>query len=330
MSYGRMHLSGVRVPPPFGYNVRVVIAVQAVLVVLFLALAWAGLRRAGFFRRESVVGDFGPRRTPTILLGGLAMVGLCLWVGVTSVIFAAIKGFPVSADIRQLWAINLGYLVTIGVVAAGVVALAPGLLAGRRAEGKGPLGAMLRGGVGLVLTLPWLFAVQGLTVALMRWAGEETEMKHPLLKMIEDAGAGDQGDAAKVQIVGLVVVSAVLLAPLFEELVFRGIIQTGLAQMMSRFEATRHSDSPPAAGEAAPRNASAVGAKARWAAIMLSSVGFAILHPMWSWPAIFVLAVALGYVYEREGNLFAPLAMHMGFNGLNVAMALLQLYVGKS
>ncbi len=53
-----------------------------------------------------------------------------------------------------------------------------------------------------------------------------------------------------------------------------------------------------------------------WVAIFITSLGFALLHPSWSWPAIFVLAVGLGYLYERTGNLWAPIIVHLLFNSL--------------
>jgi membrane protease YdiL (CAAX protease family) len=62
----------------------------------------------------------------------------------------------------------------------------------------------------------------------------------------------------------------------------------------------------------------------------MTSLAFALLHPMWSWPAIFVLSIGLGYVFERTGNLVSSLVMHMGFNGLNVLLAVLQLYLARS
>ena len=49
-------------------------------------------------------------------------------------------------------------------------------------------------------------------------------------------------------------------------------------------------------------------------AIVLSSLCFSIVHPMWTWPVIFVLSCMLGYAYERTGSLWVPIVMHAMFN----------------
>ena len=38
---------------------------------------------------------------------------------------------------------------------------------------------------------------------------------------------------------------------------------------------------------------------------------------------IFLLGLALAWVYQRTGNLLAPIAMHATVNGISVALALL-------
>jgi membrane protease YdiL (CAAX protease family) len=38
---------------------------------------------------------------------------------------------------------------------------------------------------------------------------------------------------------------------------------------------------------------------------------------------IFILGLALAWVYERTGNLLAPIAMHATVNGISVALALM-------
>jgi membrane protease YdiL (CAAX protease family) len=42
------------------------------------------------------------------------------------------------------------------------------------------------------------------------------------------------------------------------------------------------------------------------------------------WPALFVLAMGLGYAYEKSGSLFRPIIMHAIFNGIMIAATLLQ------
>jgi len=85
------------------------------------------------------------------------------------------------------------------------------------------------------------------------------------------------------------VFSAVVMAPLSEELFFRGLLQSMLR---------RYTRNP-------------------WMAILITSAFFAVVHRPWQdMPALFVLAVVLGYNYERCGRLYVPMLIHAVFNGL--------------
>ena len=86
-------------------------------------------------------------------------------------------------------------------------------------------------------------------------------------------------------------ICAILITPLSEELIFRGILQTTL----------RNLDLKP------------------WHAIFITSAIFAMLHPSTHFPAIFVLSVCFGYAYEKSGSLFRPIFIHMIFNASSIA-----------
>jgi membrane protease YdiL (CAAX protease family) len=80
---------------------------------------------------------------------------------------------------------------------------------------------------------------------------------------------------------------AAVLAPVYEEVIFRGLLYPALRRRV-------------------PRGAS----------ILISAAIFAIVH--WSpeqMPALFVLGLALAWLYERTGTLAAPIAFHASFNG---------------
>ena len=79
---------------------------------------------------------------------------------------------------------------------------------------------------------------------------------------------------------------AVLAAPLFEEFIFRGLIQGGLRRSL------------PA-----------------WQAIVISAAIFAIVHPPASMLPVFVLGLCAGRAYERSGALLAPMLVHGMYNG---------------
>jgi membrane protease YdiL (CAAX protease family) len=93
----------------------------------------------------------------------------------------------------------------------------------------------------------------------------------------------------------LIIVLAVVIAPVVEEMLFRGLVQTTLRSYLGR----------------------------PWLAIVFTSVLFAAVHDQPThWPALFALAMGLGYSYEKSGSLFRPIFMHALFNGITIAAAL--------
>ena len=105
-------------------------------------------------------------------------------------------------------------------------------------------------------------------------------------------------------------VLAAAVAPLAEEIFFRGILQTALIQYGWGFlvpQVNPHLKAPPSFQPPAYQ---------RWAAIGIASLAFAAVHPADHRLVIFLLSVTLGYVYERTGNLWAPITLHALFNGV--------------
>lgn len=95
------------------------------------------------------------------------------------------------------------------------------------------------------------------------------------------------GEASPALVVGLWV-GAVVIAPLTEELFFRGIVQTHLSRVLN----------------------------GRWPAIAVTSLAFGVVHsgqPHAMLPLV-LFAGVLGYVYERSGALMFPLLIHSAFN----------------
>lgn len=89
----------------------------------------------------------------------------------------------------------------------------------------------------------------------------------------------------------LLAVSAVIIAPIAEEIIFRGYIY-GVVKSFSD----------------------------RWFAAIFSALIFAAVHQhIGSLPALFVLALGLAMAYEATGCLLVPMCMHALFNGYNVA-----------
>jgi hypothetical protein len=182
-----------------------------------------------------------------------------------------------------------------------------------------------RGSIGVVIVVPPLFVVAQLVEVIYRHVHYRHPTEHPFLHTLgEKPGAG---------VVAAIIIGACVIAPLFEELLFRGYLQTLIRRMLYRLS-TRAL--PPAGFTViSPANDTAFApqvepsppsAPQTWAAIVVTSAIFASVHPAWSQPVIFVLALCLGYAYERTANLWVPITIHAGFNTLSTAVFLLSLY----
>lgn len=88
-----------------------------------------------------------------------------------------------------------------------------------------------------------------------------------------------------------VIVMAVIVAPLVEELLFRGILQTLVRSYVGR----------------------------PWLSVFVCAGLFASVHANPEhWPALFVLGIGLGYAYEKSGSLWQAIFVHALFNGTTV------------
>jgi hypothetical protein len=145
------------------------------------------------------------------------------------------------------------------------------------------------------LTLLAVYPLVEATMRLILWimqelSGQEYKIPpHQALKLITE------NPAVPLQV--LLVVVAVVVAPVVEEVLFRGLFQTTIRSYVQR----------------------------PWPAIVLTAVLFAAIHEDKShWPSLFVLALGLGYAYEKSGSLLRSIFMHAMFNGIAIAMVLTQ------
>jgi uncharacterized protein len=136
--------------------------------------------------------------------------------------------------------------------------------------------------VGLVIAVPITLLTAALSSWVMKSMGKAPPEGHSMLLFMRSEVA--------VWMAGLAILNAVIFAPLFEELLFRVGLQTGLGSVFP----------------------------SRWPAIVVCSVLFAVTHEAWTIAPIFVLSLAIGYAYERTGNAWVPILMHVGFNLMNV------------
>ena len=145
------------------------------------------------------------------------------------------------------------------------------------------------GGCGLVsflAVLPVCIGVLMLSNFLLR-NHEDLIQKHFLLTALQTMPTGWKAG---------IFVAAGILAPLGEELFFRGLMQSTIRQV---------SRSP-------------------WAAILITAPVFALMHMQEAnaIPSLLVLAIVLGYLYERSGRLVAPMVLHGLFNMANMISVL--------
>jgi len=105
----------------------------------------------------------------------------------------------------------------------------------------------------------------------------------------------------------MIIITAVVVVPLFEEMLFRGMFQT----VIRTYFENQKSKSKVRYGA--------------WLAILISSGLFAIIHANpGHWPILFVLALCLGYSYEKSGSLFRPIFIHSIFNTIPIITVLYQ------
>lgn len=197
---------------------------------------------------------------------------------------------------------------SIGSAVSGIIAILACLLAGRNYFEKGISGLGLSR-KGIAGNLAWGFVnfmaiwpCVVFVVLMLAWlgtliVGPKFQMpQHNLIHLLAER------DSTLIQIFILAV--AILVAPIVEELLFRGIFQSMLRKNLG---------SP-------------------WLSIILTSIFFAAVHGsdiMLHWPALFVLSCCMGYAYEKSGSLVRSMTVHAVFNASSVLSALfLKYFVG--
>lgn len=99
----------------------------------------------------------------------------------------------------------------------------------------------------------------------------------------------------------LLIVTMVIVAPIYEEVMFRGILWSAVREQFA-------------------------GSKGAWVATISTSVLFSIIHlqyELYEMSVIFILAMLLGYARSRSGSLYVPILLHIINNGLAMWMYLI-------
>jgi hypothetical protein len=138
----------------------------------------------------------------------------------------------------------------------------------------------------------------GLLWGVVAWFGS-TLLLGVIVLLLQAIGIDPEPQTAELAVANLdpwiVIPAVVILAPIAEEIFFRGVVFNAWLREGGR----------------------------RWAFIG-SSLLFAAIHlSLASLVPIFALGLALAWVYDRTRNLLAPIVMHAVVNGVSVAFVLL-------
>ncbi len=259
-----------------------------------LVCAWRGRLRADALR-GAPVRDVGLTGSDLVVALALMILGKLLvnvvvlwWVGVDE------SGVPLTrTTLQYMGLVVVGQALGQGPAVGWLLWRAWGADRGWRTLGLWPPRGVGAGVLGLLVALPVVMSVL-LATAMIGYAlagDPPPRVGHDLLKTLQesDSAAGT----------ALLLFSAVVIAPVLEELVYRGLLQTGLV--------------------------SATGWRLRWPAILVTSLIFTVVHGTVVWqalPGLFVLSLILGWLYERTGSLWPCVTTHAGFNAMNIALLL--------
>jgi membrane protease YdiL (CAAX protease family) len=177
-------------------------------------------------------------------------------------------------------------------------------------------------GIALALVfIPLVFAAAIVTEFVYRAAGYSHPSEHELLRVL--------GNASEPIVRVVLVLGATVVAPVAEELLFRGHAQTIMRRALARVARPRRvargfplDNQPTDESEGFAQDSNVPPAWATWGAIVLASALFASVHAPWTWPPIFLLSLCLGWAYEQSGNLWAPVAVHAAFNMISTIIFL--------
>jgi membrane protease YdiL (CAAX protease family) len=149
--------------------------------------------------------------------------------------------------------------------------------------------------VSLILALPLVYSAGMICVMIQQAAtGKEisSHLAHPILQSLNE-----NPHSPWAWVVGFI---SIVMAPLQEEIVFRGFLQTGFLTLLKR----------------------------PWLAILMSSCVFGLAHlgagmPWYGIVPVFVLGLAMGLAFEKTRSLGTAITMHVLFNGGNVVLAMM-------
>jgi membrane protease YdiL (CAAX protease family) len=250
----------------------------------------SGAARRGFFHGPPRI------RTPENVreLGVITFFSIVFWMVLTASLVPVLLaiGHRSPSEPNVLNKAGNIWLAVLSPTGAALFLLALHLLAGPRRylAGLGVFPSLIPRGLwsgfkAILLLMPMVWMVTTLTAIVCDALGI-ARSPHSLIRI------ADSPLSATMR--WLLVFAVVVAAPVFEELLFRGHLQSVLSRGLNR----------------------------PWAAIVITSLIFAAFHAeLWMFVPLFVLSCGFGLMYERTGNLWAPVTMHAIFNGVSLALS---------
>jgi len=251
----------------------------------------------------------------------LPFIPLFIWFGPIPIVIHIVEGL--TADLRDWQSIYIDHLIfCIGAIItiAVIIFLARATFA-RRLKGFG-LNAktihkdFLAAPVFLLSIWPLLFVMIELTTYFGKsiWGHDYEMPQHGELQKITTY------PQLPLQI--LIIITAVLVGPVLEEALFRGLFQTMIRSYLEQKTEDRRQKTEASSILHYP---SSIIGRGTWLSIVISSIIFTMIHQNPAhWPALFVLALCLGYSYEKSGSLLRPIFIHCLFNAITITAVLTQ------
>lgn len=261
--------------------------------ILFLT---AGLALLGYWLAKTSLGrhallDSRPRRNSLPVF--LPAMFLLLWL------LAVVAGVTIvdsAAADWQEYQVTLAKTVTVALI--NVIFVVLGLFLAKLSFARGLKGFGLNfkklpgdifyGGAYLFAVWPVfigvVLAIQ--LVGKLIYGGDYNIPRHDELVLIQDF--------PQFSVRLAILISGAVITPIFEEITFRGLIQSTVRSYIIK----------------------------PLPAIFVSSLIFTLAHPQAHWPAIFVLGMLMGYAYEKSGSLFRPIFIHAIFNGVTILVVM--------
>ncbi|NNC88212.1 MAG: CPBP family intramembrane metalloprotease [Akkermansiaceae bacterium] len=260
--------------------------VCAVSLFILAIPAYAIIRR-----KRPAEGWHRRGRVPTTALGAVDLLGIGIFFGFYSFFWMAIP----AAEERELTAFGILDSIFFHGLCGGIVI---GMLVWRTRLVEF-LGLRWRNWPLVFAMVPCVVVVMWIFNGSLMWAGYFEAMQHLFGEnpMQESVRALQDNDDPLTLV--LLVAAACIVAPLAEELVFRGYIYPSVKRFTDPVFAT-----------------------------LFTSLFFAVVHlNAASVLPLFVLAILLTVVYEMSGSLWAPIAVHFGFNAVTVVVNFVMRFV---